>query len=105
MTLARWPNAGFVKVVDVRGPTPVDVRGTKGCREGIFTYDGGRPKRWNGAQDMMLHGYWFWDWADQRLKIESLDTEQRVITLQAKPLQVAFGYFQELALGGKRPRR
>ena len=85
MTLARWPNEGFVKIVDVLGPTPVDVRGVKGCREGIFTYDGDRPKRWGGAQDIMLHGYWFRDWADQRLKVESIDTQQRVITLQAKP--------------------
>ncbi|HPM83591.1 MAG TPA: right-handed parallel beta-helix repeat-containing protein [Candidatus Anammoximicrobium sp.] len=91
MTLARWPNEGFVKIVDVLGPTPVDVRGTKGCREGIFTYDGDRPKRWSGAQDVMLQGYWFWDWADQRLKVASIDTENRVITLQAQP-QHAFGF-------------
>jgi hypothetical protein len=93
MTLARWPNEGFVKIVDLRGPTPVDVRGTKGCREGIFTYEGDRPRRWQGAPDVMLHGYWFWDWADQRLKVESLDTDQRIITLQDKP-QHAYGFRQ-----------
>ena len=27
MTLARWPNTGFIKITDVLGPTPVDVRG------------------------------------------------------------------------------
>lgn len=91
MPLARWPNQGFVKIVDLLGPTPVDVRGTKGCREGIFTYDGDRPKRWAGAKDIMLHGYWFWDWADQRLKVESIDTEKRAVTLQAKP-QHAYGF-------------
>lgn len=93
MTLARWPNEGFVKIVDLLGPTPVDVRGTKGRREGIFTYDGDRPKRWSGAQDIMLHGYWFWDWADQRLKVEAIDTENRVLTLQAKP-QHPYGFRQ-----------
>jgi len=91
MTLARWPNEGFVKIVDVLGPTPVDVRGVKGCREGIFTYDGDRPTRWTGAPDVMLHGYWFWDWADQRLKIESIDTRQRTIALPAEP-QHPYGF-------------
>lgn len=91
MTLARWPNQGFVKIVDVLGPTAVDVRGTKGCREGVFEYSGDRPKRWNGAKDVMLHGYWFWDWADQRLKIERIDTEKRVIALDSVP-QHPYGF-------------
>ena len=86
MTLARWPNEGFVKIVDVLGPTPIDVRGVKGCREGIFTYEGDRPNRWIGESDIMLHGYWFRDWADQRLKVQSIDPQQQVITLDAKPL-------------------
>lgn len=90
MTVARWPNAGFVKIVQVRGPTPVNVRGTKGCAEGIFTYDGDRPQRWAGEKDVWLHGYWFWDWADQRQKVESIDGEKRVVTL-AKPYH-HYGY-------------
>jgi len=90
MTLARWPNEGYVKIVDVAGPTLRDVRGTKGCNEGMFVYEGDRPSRWVGQPDVMLHGYWFWDWADQRQKVESIDTERRVITL-AKP-DHDFGY-------------
>lgn len=91
MTLARWPNEGFAKIQDLLGPTPVDVRGTKGCREGIFTYEGDRPQRWAGETDLMAHGYWFWDWADQRLRIASIDTEKRVITLDPEPKH-AFGF-------------
>lgn len=91
MTLARWPNQGFVKITALHGPTPVDVRGTKGCKEGIFGYEGDRPQRWAGEPDVMLHGYWFWDWADQRLKVQSIDTQQRIITMQAKPLH-SYGF-------------
>jgi len=91
MTLARWPNEGFVKICKVTGPTLVDCRGTKGCKEGIFTYEGDRPRRWLGQPDIMLEGYWFWDWADQRLKVESIDPEKRVISLMAKP-EHAFGF-------------
>jgi hypothetical protein len=91
MTLARWPNAGFVKIPAVLGPTPVDVRGTKGCQEGVFSYEGDRPSRWGGEKDIMLHGYWFWDWADQRLKVESIDLQRHVITLASKP-QHSYGF-------------
>ncbi len=91
MTLARWPNEGFVKIPKVLGPTPKDIRGTKGCMEGIFSYEGDRPARWVNEKDIMLEGYWFWDWADQRLKVESIDTEKRVITLQPEPKH-GFGF-------------
>ncbi len=91
MTLARWPNTGFVKIPKVLGKTLVDVRGVKGCREGIFTYEGDRPRRWLGEPDIMLEGYWFWDWSDQRLKVESIDPEKRVIALSAKP-EHTYGY-------------
>ncbi|MCC7495079.1 MAG: right-handed parallel beta-helix repeat-containing protein [Fimbriimonadaceae bacterium] len=91
MTLARWPNVGFVKVGALHGPTPQDIRGTKGCMEGLFEYAGDRPGRWVGEPQVMLHGYWFWDWADQRLQVEQIDTARHILTLQAKP-QHAFGF-------------
>jgi len=56
MPVARWPNEGFVKIVQVLGPTPRDVRGTKGCAEGFFRYDGDRPRRWTAEKDVWLHG-------------------------------------------------
>jgi hypothetical protein len=90
MTLARWPNEGFVKIVDVVGGEPFDVRGREGDRIGKFTYEGDRPERWTDEKDLWLHGYWFWDWADQRQRVESIDTDNRVITL-AEPYH-HYGY-------------
>jgi hypothetical protein len=90
MTVARWPNDGFIKISEVLGPTSVDVRGTKGCKEGKFTYESDRPKRWANEKDIWVHGYWFWDWAEQRQPVESLDAENRVITL--KPPYHGYGY-------------
>lgn len=86
MTLARWPNQGFVTIPSVVGPTPVDIRGTKGCKEGWFTFEGDRPRRWAGESNILLHGYWFWDWADQRLKVDSIDLDKRIIKLADKPV-------------------
>lgn len=97
MTIARWPNEDFVKVasIDVEGNTPLRNRVTlsgrmRGSNEGRFVYEGDRPKRWVGEKDAWLHGFWFWDWADQRQKIVSIDTEKRVITMQGP--NHGFGY-------------
>ena len=81
MTLARWPNEEFVKIVGLVEPDTVNVRGTKGSKTGKFMYEGDRPKRWANENDVWVHGYWFWDWSDQRQKVESIDTEKRIISV------------------------
>lgn len=81
MTLARWPNEGFVAITGLVEPDTVNVRGTKGSRTGKFMYEGDRPERWLQENDVWVHGYWFWDWADERQKVASIDTQKRVITV------------------------
>ena len=81
MPISRWPNEGFIKIQDVLGKTEINVRGVKGCKEGIFVYEGDRPKRWVGENDAWVEGYWFRDWAEQRHKIESLDVEKHIISV------------------------
>ena len=90
MTLARWPNEGFVKITGLVGGKPKNVRGTKGDMIGKFMYAGDRPKRWTGEKDLWVHGYWFWDWSDQRHKVESIDTDKRIISV--KPPYHGYGY-------------
>lgn len=91
MTVARWPNEGFVPIVDVVAETPVDVRGTKGDRSGKIIYDGDRPRRWVDETQVRLHGYWFWDWADQRMDVASIDLANKVIALK-NPENHTYGY-------------
>ena len=90
MMLARWPNDGFVKITGLVEPDTINVRGTKGSKTGKFMYEGDRPKRWAGEKDIWVHGYWFWDWADERQKVESIDTERRVISVA--PPYHGYGY-------------
>ena len=90
MTAARWPNEGFVKITALVGGKPVNVRGTRGDRTGKFMYAGDRPKRWAGEKDLWVHGYWFWDWSDQRHKVASIDTARRIIAV--KPPYHRYGY-------------
>ncbi len=81
MTPARWPNEGFVKITGLVEPDTVNVRGTKGSKTGKFMYAGDRAKRWAEENDAWVHGYWFWDWSDERHKVESIDTEKRIISV------------------------
>ena len=90
MTLARGPNKGFIKIVDVVGGDPTDVGGVKGDKVGKFVYEGDRPKRWVGEPDAWVHGYWFWDWMEQRQKIESIDAQKRILAVA--PPYHSFGY-------------
>lgn len=90
MTPARWPNEGFVKITGLVEPGTVNVRGTKGSKTGKFMYAGDRAERWAEENDAWVHGYWFWDWSDQRHKVESIDTEKGVISVE--PPYHRYGY-------------
>ncbi|MBM3211420.1 right-handed parallel beta-helix repeat-containing protein, partial [Candidatus Poribacteria bacterium] len=90
MVLSRWPKDDFVRIVGLVGDDPVDVRGTKGDKIGKFIYEGDRPKQWPHEKDIWVHGYWFWDWSDQRHKVESIDIEKRIISVV--PPYHGYGY-------------
>ena len=70
MPLARWPNTGWAKIAGVAA----------GQHGGKFSYEGDRPKRWVYSDDIWVHGYWTWDWAESYEKVKSIDTERREIT-------------------------
>jgi len=81
MTLARWPNDKYAKIAAVLGGQPVKIHGRVGDKIGKFTYEGNQPKRWQDENDIHLHGYWFWDWSSTYHKVESIDTEKRIIAM------------------------
>jgi len=74
MTLARWPNEGHARMAGLPD-------GQGGRR---FQYDGDRPQRWAGEPDLWLYGYWYHDWADTYMKVESIDTAARIIAMTDK---------------------
>jgi len=88
MTPARYPNEGWLRIADVpqtgerminrgldRDKSPVP----RGRHYGRFTYPGDRPKRWEKNDNLWVHGYWTWDWADEYLKVARIDTKTREI--------------------------
>ena len=90
MTLARWPNEGFAKIAGLVVEDGHQIHGVKGSKTGKFTYEGDRPSRWVGEADPWLHGYWFWDWSDQRQQIDSIDVSASRISI--KPPYHGYGY-------------
>ena len=89
MTLARWPNAGepYARIAGFPGGTkPYVLRGRAvpdSSEQGRFLFDGDRPRRWGNEKNLMLHGYWFFDWADQRSRVASIDADNHVIELDS----------------------
>ncbi len=84
MTVARWPNKGFTKVgvVTEAGNGEKDRAATP--RKPIFTGVTDRAKLWTKASDIWLFGYWKYDWADESMRVDSIDSANGQITL-AKP--------------------
>ncbi len=90
MTLSRWPNTDFVRIVDIVEKDGHEIHGQKGSKTGRFIYKGTRPERWVNEEDVWLHGYWFWDWSEERQQVVSIDTEHSQISL-SKPYH-HYGY-------------
>lgn len=90
MSLTRWPAEGFVKIPELAGNEPFDVRGKKGDRSGRFYYSENQQSQWRNEPDAWVHGYWFWDWSDGRQPIASIDPEKKLIEL--KPPHHNYGY-------------
>jgi len=82
MTLARWPNDAWATIAAV----PAGPNGGK------FAYSGDRPKRWEASEDIWLHGYWTYPWAESYVKVSSIDTQSREIAT-AEPHGV-YGYVE-----------
>ncbi|MBU0640893.1 MAG: right-handed parallel beta-helix repeat-containing protein [Planctomycetes bacterium] len=81
MTLARWPNDGFVETGPTFGPGTRPAGAGKDVGQPIFAYRDDRPSRWLSADDIWLVGYWRYDWAEEAIKVAGIDTEQCHLTL------------------------
>lgn len=79
MTLSRWPNTGFVKIAGSPELTGDEHGGTLGGLSAGFYYEGDRPGQWADTNDIWVHGYWAYDWANSYEHIASLDTQKRLI--------------------------
>ena len=112
MTIARWPNDGWMSFktaldsglphgdgtaeairtaaqkanVTFAHPEVDTTKGHGGAflydEEGLTLRDARRFARWNVAEGVWLCGYWVHDWAEQVLKVATIDTKQNILFLQ-----------------------
>ena len=82
LSLARGPNKGFLRIKDVAVHDGTKGYDRQGSMTGSFFYEGDLPGKWADEPDLLLYGYWFWDWADSYERVESIDPKRRLITLQ-----------------------
>lgn len=80
MTMAEWPNNDWTTVASV----------PNGPNGGKFCYEGDRPARWAPSDDIWVHGYWTWPWADSYEHVKSIDAKSR--TIETHPPHGVYGY-------------
>jgi hypothetical protein len=86
ISLARWPNAGSVKVGQVyRG----DWQSKERSGDGEFGYAGDRPARWAAADDVWVWGAWCHLWEGRYLRVAAIDQRQHRLTV-TKPSVYGF---------------
>ena len=102
MHAARWPNTGFDTISNVPQlgekmyegyVTRLDKDGIpKGRHYGRFQYQGNRPESWQHPEEVFLHGFWVFTWADEIVGVQSIDREKKEITL--KEPHSRYGYMK-----------
>ena len=90
LRLARWPNKGHERV---SGITKKDgeMKGRGPYQYGKFKYSGDRPGRWVGEKDAWLHGYWYFVYSKDHVKIGSIDTGEKTISLDESGSRTTVG--------------
>lgn len=80
MTLARWPNLGAdAHIHDVVNKKESEWNEKVGTLEDGFYYSGNRPDSWKSLEDIWVHGFWGYDWANTYERVATLDRTKRLI--------------------------
>jgi len=80
MTVAQWPDAGqFARITGFTKPVADEWGTESGDLGGGFTYAGDRPQRWAPSDDIWVHGYWAYDWANSYEHVRRLDAANGIV--------------------------
>ncbi|MBT7303043.1 MAG: hypothetical protein HN849_26155 [Victivallales bacterium] len=96
LTLARYPNGGFVRIANVpeeakkARPVSDPKRPDLNRHAGPINYAGDRPEGWSSTKGVWVHGYWYHDWSDQLHEVLKFDFERK--ELWPKPPYHGYGY-------------
>ncbi|MEX2088413.1 MAG: right-handed parallel beta-helix repeat-containing protein, partial [Bacteroidota bacterium] len=83
MQLARYPNTGAIDIGPILDPGSMPRDGDYSNRGGRFQYTDSRHARWTGNADVWLQGFFNHGFADDKIRIASIDTVRREVTLSS----------------------
>ncbi|TLS53812.1 hypothetical protein FE782_00160 [Paenibacillus antri] len=80
MTLGRYPNADWLRIDSI---VDAGTPGNSGTLDDgpTFVYNDAsdRALAWTEADDIWMFGYFFYDWAEENMKVEALDAASRTV--------------------------
>ena len=81
MQVSRWPNKVYARTANIPNPDG-EYRGRGKFRKSVIHYDDKRPERWLEEKDVWLHGFWYMVYAQDHVKLKSIDVKNKTITLE-----------------------
>lgn len=86
MTLARYPNEGYIKIGEVIDKGSVPRQGDYSNRGGTFQYTDARHDKWVGQKDVWFQGSFMYGYADDNILVESIDVKNKQVKLTTPSL-------------------
>ncbi|MBT3276219.1 MAG: right-handed parallel beta-helix repeat-containing protein, partial [Spirochaetales bacterium] len=101
LKMSSWPPQGWLNITDVpqENGTPIHEGLDRerrfdnvpiGRHYGKICYSSARPGNWKESDEILLHGYWTWDWNDSFQTIAQIDKDKKIVYL--KPPYHNYGY-------------
>ncbi len=78
--LARWPNDSSIAIGTILEEGSIPSIGDDRNIGGKFTYDVNRPSKWKYSDDIWIFGFFKVGWADDAVKLASIDTINKTFT-------------------------
>jgi hypothetical protein len=74
MTVAQWPNGAWARTSTNAVPSGYS-----------FTYSGGNAASWSSENDVWVHGFFYYDWADFYERVSALNPTTHAVQTQVTP--------------------
>ncbi|SHF97743.1 Right handed beta helix region [Mariniphaga anaerophila] len=78
--LSRWPNDSSIQIGEVINSGAVEAEKNNGEEGGTFKYSVERPSKWRYSEDIWIFGYFNYGWADDAVKLATIDTTEKTFT-------------------------
>ncbi|HMP05155.1 MAG TPA: right-handed parallel beta-helix repeat-containing protein [Lacipirellulaceae bacterium] len=86
LPLSRYPNNDCIELREIIDPGSIPREGDYSQRGGVFKYADPRHSRWADAEDVWVQGTLHYGYADDNIRIESIDVRKQHVKLAGEHL-------------------